>query len=96
MTRSKTKKLKPIFPNARITNRTSGSQLITGTGQVTGEFVSIDSISADTKFEVLTGNATGVANVTSGSAIVIPIGTTIDGIFTAIKLHAGSVIAYRK
>jgi hypothetical protein len=34
--------------------------------------------------------------VTSGSAIAIPIGTTIDGIFTAIKLHAGSVIAYRK
>ena len=84
------------FPNARITNRTSGSQLITGTGQVTGEFVSIDSIDNATKFEVLTGNQTGIANVTAGSAIVIPIGTTIDGIFTAIKLHAGSVIAYKK
>jgi hypothetical protein len=84
------------FPNNRITNRTSGSQLITGATQVTGEWASIDSIDNATKFEVLTGNATGVANVTSGSAIAIPIGTTIDGIFTAIKLHAGSVIAYRK
>jgi hypothetical protein len=83
-------------PNTRITNRTSGSQLITGTGQVTGEFVSIDSIDNATKFEVLTGNATGVANVTSGSAIAIPSGTTLDGFFTVIKLHAGSVIAYRK
>ena len=46
------------FPNARITNRTSGSQLITGTDQVTGEFVSIDSLDNATKFEVLTGNAT--------------------------------------
>jgi Uma2 family endonuclease len=80
-----------MHPNTRITNRTSGSQLITGTGQVTGEFVSIDSIDNATKFEVLTGNATGVANVTSGSAIAIPAGTTIDGIFTAIKLHAGTV-----
>ena len=84
------------FPNNRITNRTSGSQLITGTSQVTGEWVSIDSIDAHTKFEVLTGNATGVANVTSGSAIAIPAGVTIDGNFSAIKLHAGSVIAYRK
>jgi hypothetical protein len=84
------------FPNTRITNRTSGSQLITGATQVTGEWVSIDSIAADTKFEVLTGNSTGIANVTSGSATAIPSGTTIDGIFTAIKLHAGSVIAYRK
>ena len=84
------------FPNNRITNRTSGSQLITGTSEVTGEFVSIDSLDNATKFEVLTGNGTGIANVTSGSAIAIPAGVTIDGYFTAIKLHAGSVIAYRK
>jgi hypothetical protein len=61
-----------MFPNTRITNRSSGCQLITGTGEVTGEFVSIDSIDNATKFEVLTGNAAGVANVTSGSAIAIP------------------------
>jgi hypothetical protein len=85
-----------MFPNTRITNRSSGCQLITGTGEVTGEFVSIDSIDNATKFEVLTGNAAGVANASSGSAIAIPAGVTIDGYFTAIKLHAGSVIAYKK
>lgn len=85
-----------MTPNVSIRNRTSGCQLITGTTQVTGNFVSIDSLDNATKFEVLTGNATGVANATAGSAIAIPAGVTIDGNFTAIKLHAGSVIAYSK
>jgi hypothetical protein len=85
-----------MHPNVRTTNRQNGSVLIANTNQVTGEFVSIDSLDNATKFEVLTGNSTGIANVTSGSATAIPSGTTIDGIFTAIKLHAGSVIAYRK
>jgi hypothetical protein len=85
-----------MHPNVRTTNRQNGSVLIANTNQVTGEFVSIDSLDNATKFEVLTGNNTGIANVTSGSATAIPIGTTIDGIFTAIKLHAGSVIAYKK
>jgi hypothetical protein len=85
-----------MHPNVRTTNRQNGSVLIANTTQVTGEFVSIDSLDNATKFEVLTGNSTGIANLTSASATAIPIGTTIDGIFTAIKLHAGSVIAYRK
>jgi hypothetical protein len=85
-----------MHPNVRTTNRQNGSVLIANTTQVTGEFVSIDSLDNATKFEVLTGNSTGIANVTAGSATAIPSGTTIDGIFTAIKLHAGSVIAYRK
>jgi hypothetical protein len=85
-----------MHPNVRTTNRQNGSVLIANTTQVTGEFVSIDSLDNATKFEVLTGNSTGIANLTSGSATAIPSGTTIDGIFTAIKLHAGSVIAYRK
>ena len=84
------------YPNVRTTNRQNGSVLIANTTQVTGEFVSIDSLDNATKFEVLTGNSTGIANLTAGSATAIPSGTTIDGIFTAIKLHAGSVIAYRK
>ena len=83
-------------PNVSIRNRTSGSQLITGTSQVTGEWVSIDSLDNATKFEVLTGNGTSIANATAGSAIAIPAGVTIDGNFSAIKLHAGSVIAYKK
>jgi hypothetical protein len=85
-----------MHPNVRTTNRQNGSILIADTNQVTGEFVSIDSIDAATKFEVLTGNNTGIANLTAGSATAIPSGTTIDGIFTAIKLHSGTVIAYRK
>jgi hypothetical protein len=85
-----------MHPNVRTTNRQNGSVLIANTTQVTGEFVSIDSLDNATKFEVLTGNSTGIANLTAGSATAIPSGTTIDGIFTAIKLHAGSVIAYRK
>jgi hypothetical protein len=85
-----------MHPNVRTTNRQNGSVLIANTTQVTGEFVSIDSLDNATKFEVLTGNSTGIANLTSGSATAIPSGTTIDGIFTSIKLHAGSVIAYRK
>jgi hypothetical protein len=85
-----------MHPNVRTTNRQNGSVLIADTNAVTGEFVSIDSLDNATKFEVLTGNSTGIANLTSGSATAIPSGTTIDGIFTAIKLHAGSVIAYRK
>jgi hypothetical protein len=85
-----------MHPNVRTTNRQNGSVLIANTSEVTGEFVSIDVLADTTKFEVLTGNSTGIANVTSGSATAIPSGTTIDGIFTAIKLHAGSVIAYRK
>jgi hypothetical protein len=85
-----------MHPNVRTTNRQSGSLLIANTSAVTGEFVSIDSIDAATKFEILTGNNTGLANAVSGSATAIPVGTTIDGLFTAIKLHAGAVIAYRK
>lgn len=85
-----------MTPNISIRNRTSGSQLITGTTQVNGDFVSIDSLDNGTRFEVLNGNGTSIANATAGSAIAIPAGVTIDGNFTAIKLHAGSVIAYRK
>ena len=83
------------FPNTRITNRTSGSVSIADTNAVTGEFVSID-VMTDTKFHTLTGNLSGAANATEGSAHAIKAGTTIDGIFTEIKLHSGTVIAYRK
>jgi hypothetical protein len=85
-----------MHPNVRTTNRQSGSLLIADTTAVAGEFVSIDVLADTTKFHTLTGNATSLANATEGSATAIPKGTTIDGIFTAIKLHAGSVIAYRK
>jgi hypothetical protein len=84
-----------MHPNVRTTNRQSGAVSIANTTQVDGAFVSID-VMTDTKFEVLTGNLTGAANATEASAHVIKAGTTIDGYFTAIKLHSGTVIAYRK
>ena len=85
-----------MFPNTRITNRTSGCQLIANTDTVTGDFTSIDVLADTTKFHTLTGNQTGLANETEGSATAIPKGTTIAGAFTAIKLHAGAVIVYKK
>ena len=84
-----------MHPNTRITNRTSGSQFIGDTTQVNADFVSID-VMTDTKFHTLTGNMSGAANETEGSAATIKAGTTIDGFFSAIKLHSGTIIAYRK
>lgn len=83
------------FPNARITNSQSGAQYIGDTTLYTGEWAAIQAVT-DTKFHTLTGNVTGLANVTSGSAIEVPAGLTIFGLFTAIQLHSGSVIAYKK
>ena len=83
------------FPNARITNSQSDGQFIGGTSPITGEFAAIQAVT-DTKFHTLTGNLTGLANVTLGSAIEVPAGLTIFGLFTAIELHSGSVIAYKK
>jgi hypothetical protein len=82
-------------PNVRTTNRTSGSVSIADTTQVNADFVSID-VMTDAKFHTLTGNLSGAANATEGSAHTIKAGTTLDGIFSAIKLHSGTVIAYRK
>ena len=83
------------FPNNRITNRTSGAVSIANTDAVTGSFASID-VMTDSKFHTLAGNLTGAANVTDASAHTIKAGTTLDGNFTEIKLHSGTVIAYRK
>jgi hypothetical protein len=82
-------------PNVRTTNRQSGAVSIANTDTVTDEFVSID-VMTDSKFHTLTGNLTGAANATEASAHTIKAGTTIDGYFSAIKLHSGTVIAYRK
>ena len=82
-------------PNVSIRNRTSGGQVITGTSAVTGDFVSID-VMTDAKFNVLTGNLTGAANATEASAPIIKAGTTLDGRFSAITLHSGTIVAYNK
>lgn len=71
----------------------NGGQYIGGTDTVNGKFSAIQII-ADAKFHTLTGNVTGVANTTSGSAATIPLGIVLYGDFTAIKLHSGAVVAY--
>lgn len=83
------------FPNISVRNRTSGGQVITGTGAVTGDFASID-VMTDAKFHTLTGNLTGAANTTEASAPLIKAGTTIDGRFSALQLHSGTIVAYNK
>jgi len=82
-------------PNTRITNSLSGAQYIGGTSPINGEWSAIQAVT-DTKFHTLTGNVTGLANTASGSAITVPAGLTIFGVFTRIQLHSGSVIAYNK
>lgn len=83
------------FPNVSIRNRTSGAVSIADTTAVTGNFTSID-VMTDAKFHTLAGNLTGAANATEATAHLIKAGTTIDGAFSEIKLHSGTVIAYRK
>jgi hypothetical protein len=82
-------------PNARITNSLSGAQYIGGTSATTGEWSALQAVT-DTKFHTLTGNVTGLANTSLGSAIDVPAGLTLFGYFTALQLHSGSVIAYNK
>lgn len=82
-------------PNVRITNSLSGAQYIGGTSATTGEWSAIQAVT-DTKFHTLTGNVTGLANTSLGSAIEVPAGLTIFGFFTTLQLHSGSVIAYNK
>ena len=82
-------------PNISVRNSHSGAQYIGGTVAHAGEWSAIQAVT-DTKFHTLTGNVTGLANTTLGSAITVPAGLTIFGAFTAIQLHSGSVIAYNK
>jgi len=83
-------------PNVRTTNRANGVRLISDTTAVAGNFSTVQSLDAATKFHTLAGNQTNVANTTSGSAYAFPVGTAIEGSFTEIKLHAGAVLAYLK
>jgi len=80
--------------NALVTNGTGGGAYYGDTANHAGA-VSAVQVIADAKFHTLTGNVSGVANVTSGSAATIPAGTILFGSFTALQLHSGSVIAYK-
>jgi hypothetical protein len=48
----------------------------------------------ESKIETLTGNVSGLANSSLGSAPPLPAGLVVFGNFTTLKLHSGSVIAY--
>ena len=82
-----------ISGEVSISNGESGGQYIGGTDTVSGTFSAIQ-IVADAKFHTLTGNLSGAANTTSGSAPTFPLGVVLYGAFTAIKLHSGAVVAY--
>ena len=82
-------------PNVSVRNGLSGGTYIGGTAATTVSASAIQVI-ADAKFHTLTGNIDGgMANETEGSAATLLAGTIIYGAFTAIKLHSGSVIAYK-
>ena len=71
----------------------SGTYFTTNT--TTGKFEAIQ-ILTETKFATLTGNLSGIANISSGSAVAIPAGTILYGEFTLIAAHSGSGIAYTR
>lgn len=78
-----------------VANGVNGGTYIGGTSATSGSWRSIEVIDA-AKFHTLTGNVSGVANTTSGSAPTITAGTVLQGKFTALQLHSGSVIAYNE
>jgi hypothetical protein len=83
-------------PNVKVANGAYGGTYIGGTTMTSGDYSAIQVI-ADAKFHTLTGNHDGgMANTTSGSAATLLAGTIIYGQFSAIKLHSGSVIAYKE
>lgn len=79
--------------NNKITNGLSGGAYVGGTDATTGDWCALQ-VLTDAKFHTLTGNLSGVANTTSGSAPTIPAGSILFGKFTALKLHSGSLVAY--
>jgi hypothetical protein len=68
-----------------------GSVLIANTDAVTGRFTAIQ-VLADTVFAVLTGTMTAV----HGSLPTFHDGDWLFGLFTAITLTSGAVIAYNE
>ena len=77
----------------RVSNGGNGGIYIGGTSATSGSWSAVQVI-ADAKFHTLTGNITGVANTTLGSAPTMPAGVVLFGGFTTVQLHSGSVIAY--
>jgi hypothetical protein len=80
-------------PNVSVRNGFSGGVYIGGTTLTSGGYAVVQ-VLADSKFHTLSGNVSGVANTTEGSAPTIPAGTNLYGFFTDVKLHSGRVVAY--
>ena len=78
----------------------SGATFINGTTEYEGKWFAVVVLEDSTKFDSettygskLDGDA--FKNATAGSAEAFKQGTIIYGDFTAIKLHTGSVMAYK-
>lgn len=69
-------------------------QVIADTATVNGSFREIR-IVTPTQFHTLTGSVAGAANTTIGSAVTYPANHVLSGLFSSIKLHGGSVVAYQ-
>jgi hypothetical protein len=69
-------------------------QVITGTTSVTGSWREIRVVTP-AQFHTLTGSLTGAANTTIGSAPTYPANHVLSGLFSEIRLHGGTVVAYQ-
>jgi hypothetical protein len=69
-------------------------QVITGTTSVTGSWREIRVVTP-AQFHTLTGSVAGAANTTIGSAPTYPANHVLSGLFSEIRLHGGTVVAYQ-
>lgn len=69
-------------------------QVITGTTSVTGSWREIRVVTP-AQFHTLTGSLAGAANTTIGSAPTYPANHVLSGLFSEIRLHGGTVVAYQ-
>jgi|GEM_PF-6487604 len=69
-------------------------QVITGTTSVTGSWREIRVVTP-AQFHTLTGSVTGAADTTIGSAPTYPANHVLSGLFSEIRLHGGTVVAYQ-
>jgi hypothetical protein len=69
----------------------AGAELITDTTVRTGRFGALQAVAA----AVLDTGTVVDYNGDAVATLPIPVGTTIYGTFTAVKLSSGKVIAYR-
>jgi hypothetical protein len=78
---------------AQVLNSTKGGAYYADTTSRNGTWAAIQMLT-ESKIETLTGNVSGLANSSLGSAPSLPAGLVVFGNFTTLKLHSGSVIAY--